>query len=386
MTTPSFSFAPVQLPPNAMRLREEVRQFLAAQEAAGTFAPGPAGWARVDPDFSRRLGARGWIGMTWPKRYGGHERSALERYVVTEELLVAGAPMRGHWAADRQLGPLLLEFGTEEQKQRFLPEIAAGCCMVAIGLSEPDSGSDLAAIRTKAVKVDGGWRVDGRKIWISLAHRSQLMSLFVRTSPKSEDRHAGVSRFLVDMAAKGITIRPIVNMTGEHDFNEVVFDNLFVPDNMVVGEVGGAWQQISKDLAYERSAPDRWLQSHDLLLRTIERIGRAPDRTQSEVLGRLVAHLWTLQSMSLSIAGMLENGQNPSVEASIVKDLGTHYDQEIPQWARTLVPEHMRALMPLEDGFEQSLRYNLLFSPAVTIKGGTTEILRNTIARALGLR
>ena len=162
MTTPSFSFAPVQLPPNAMRLREEVRQFLAAQEAAGTFAPGPAGWARVDPDFSRRLGARGWIGMTWPKRYGGHERSALERYVVTEELLVAGAPMRGHWAADRQLGPLLLEFGTEEQKQRFLPEIAAGCCMVAIGLSEPDSGSDLAAIRTKAVKVDGGWRVDGR--------------------------------------------------------------------------------------------------------------------------------------------------------------------------------------------------------------------------------
>ena len=212
------------------------------------------------------------------------------------------------------------------------------------------------------------------------------MSLFVRTSPKSEDRHAGVSRFLVDMAAKGITIRPIVNMTGEHDFNEVVFDNLFVPDNMVVGEVGGAWQQISKDLAYERSAPDRWLQSHDLLLRTIERIGRAPDRTQSEVLGRLVAHLWTLQSMSLSIAGMLENGQNPSVEASIVKDLGTHYDQEIPQWARTLVPEHMRALMPLEDGFEQSLRYNLLFSPAVTIKGGTTEILRNTIARALGLR
>ena len=385
MTTRSFSFAPVQLPASAMRLRAEVREFLAGETAAGTFAPGPAGWARIDPAFSQRLGARGWLGMTWPKKYGGHERSALERYVVIEELLVAGAPMRGHWAADRQLGPLLLEFGTEEQRQRYLPEIAAGRCLVAIGLSEPDSGSDLSAIRTSAVKVDGGWKVNGTKIWTSLAHRAQLTSLFVRTSPKSENRHAGVSRFLVDMACKGITVRPVINMLGEHDFIEVVFEDLFVPDNMVVGEVGAAWQQMGKDLAYERSAPDRWLASHDLLLRTIERIGDAPNQVQRETIGRLVAHLWTLQNMSLSIAGMLGNGQNPSVEASIVKDLGTQYDQEVPQRARALVPEHLR-VRPDAGGFEASLRHNLQFSPAVTIRGGTTEILRNTIARALGLR
>lgn len=385
MSTPSFSFAPIELPESASRLRTEVREFLAAEQKAGNFTPGAAGWSRVDPEFSRRLGARGWLGMTWPKKYGGHERTALERYVVIEELLVAGAPMRGHWAADRQLGPLLLEFGSEEQRQRYLPEIAAGRCLVAIGLSEPDSGSDLAAIRTKATKVDGGWRVEGRKIWTSLAHRAQVTSLFVRTEPKGENRHAGVSRFLVDMSSPGITVRPIINMTGEHDFNEVIFDDLFVPDDMVVGAVGGAWSQMGKDLAYERSAPDRWLACHDLLLQTIDRVGPKPNIAQSEALGRLVAHLWTLQNMSLSIAGMLEAGANPNVEASIVKDLGTRYDQEIPQIARTLVPEHMRG-DPAHQRFEESLRHNLLFAPAVTIRGGTTEILRNTIARALGLR
>ncbi len=386
MTFRNFNFEPAQLPSNAAELRHEVREFLKEEIAAGTFTPDSHGWARTNSVFSQKIGARGWIGMTWPKRYGGHERHALERYVVTEELLVGGAPVRGHWTADRQTGPLILEFGTEAQRLRFLPEIAAGRCNIAIGLSEPDSGSDLAAIRTKAVKDEGGWRINGRKVWTSNAQNAQFMSAFVRTSSDSESRHAGVSRFMIDMAWKGITVRPIINMIGEHDLNEITFDDVYVPDDMMIGEAGGAWKQIGTELTHERSAPDRWLASHDLLLRVIDKMGVDSDSSQCIALGRAIAHLWTLQNMSISIAGMLERGQNPSFEASIVKDLATHYDQDIPKLARDVVSESARALMPLNDGYEASLCYNLLYSPALTIKGGTREILRNNIARGLGLR
>ena len=386
MAAPIFRFEPAQFPANAAGLRQEVREFLKEQLAAGAYVPSPAGWARNDPAFSRKLGMRGWIGMTWPKRYGGHERSAMERYIVTEELLAAGAPIRTHWTADRQTGPLILAVGTEEQRLRFLPEIAAGRCNIAIGLSEPDSGSDLASIRTKATKANGGWTVNGTKIWTSNAHEAQYMTAFVRTDSKSENRHAGVSRFIIDMSWKGVSVNPILNMLGKHDMNEVVFENVYVPDNMVIGEVGSAWQQIGTELAHERSGPERWLASHALLLRTIDKAGPHPNRRQCEALGRAISHLWTLRNMSISIAGMLERGQNPSVEASIVKDLGTLYDQDTPNLARIVISEEGRAGLPADDLFNASLHYNLLYSPALSIKGGTREILRNNIARGLGLR
>jgi len=386
MTFRNFVFEPAELPANSAELRREVREFLVEEVAAGTFVPDSHGWARTNSAFSRKLGARGWIGMTWPKRYGGGERHALERYVITEELLAGGAPVRGHWTADRQTGPLILAFGTEAQRLRFLPEIAAGRCNIAIGLSEPDSGSDLAAIRTKAERVDGGWKINGRKAWTSNAHNAQFMTAFVRTSADPANRHSGVSRFLIDMAWPGVTVRPIINMIGEHDLNEVTLDDVYVPEDMVIGEVGGAWKQIGTELAHERSAPDRWLASHDLLRRVIDGAGAIPDRSKRVPIGRAIAHLWTLQNMSMSIAGMLERGQNPSFEASIVKDLATHYDQEIPKLARQVISEDQRTRFPIDGGYEASLYYNLLYSPALTIKGGTREILRNNIARGLGLR
>src|SRR5262245_35904149 len=161
----AFSFSPPPASPAAEELRREVRDFLARELAGGSAVNRAGSWGRRDPDFSRKMGARGWIGMTWPKKYGGHERSALERYVVLEEVLAAGAPMGAHWVADRQSGPLLLRFGTEAQRQSILPRIAAGECYFCIGMSEPDSGSDLAATRTRAVAVQGGFLVNGTKIW-----------------------------------------------------------------------------------------------------------------------------------------------------------------------------------------------------------------------------
>jgi len=367
-------------------LRREVREFLARERSNGSLTRSSHGWARNDADFSRRLGERGWIGMTWPKRYGGHERPALERYVVTEELLAGGAPIRYHWTADRQTGPLILEFGTEEQRMRFLPEIAAGRCCIAIGLSEPDSGSDLAAITTRASKATSGWLLNGRKLWTSNVQHAQFMTCFARTSTDPQDRHAGITRLLVDVRTKGVTVRPVLNIVGEHDMNEVTFDDVLVPEGMVIGEIGGAWKQIGTELAHERSAPDRWLASFDLLLRAIDHAGPAPLPRQRDALGRAVAHLWTLRNMSMSIAGMLQRGQNPSVEASIVKDLGTHFDQDVPNLARVVAGGDGRRGAPEDPSYDDSLRYNLLYAPALTIKGGTREILRNNIARGLGLR
>ena len=159
--------------------------------------------------------------MTWPKQYGGHERSSLERYVVLEELLAAGAPVGAHWVADRQSGPLILRFGTEEQRQRFLPPITRGEIYFCIGMSEPDSGSDLASIRTRAERCEGGWKVNGTKIWTSNAHLSPLHDHAVPHPGRAGQKHEGLTQFLVDLKTPGVTIRPDHDLAGEHHFNEV---------------------------------------------------------------------------------------------------------------------------------------------------------------------
>ncbi len=380
----SFRLDTDKLPPALDELRAEVRAFIAEERAAGGFALGPGGWQRHDRDLSRRIGARGWIGMTWPRQYGGHERSALERYVVTEELLAAGMPLRAHWVADRQIGPNLLKFGTEAQKQFFLPRIARGELSFCVGLSEADSGSDLASIRTRASRVEGGWRISGAKIWQSIAHRAEYISLFARTSPLGENKHEGISQFMLDLGSPGITVRPIVNLVGEHDFNEVHFDEVFAPDDTVIGTIGNGWAQVSGDLAHERSGADRWLGTFDVYAAAVDRA--APGEGNDRAIGRLAAHYWTLHRMSLGIAQMLEDGLTPNVEAALVKDLATNFDQEIPSVLREMVPVGARAGMADDDPFPAMLDHALKFAPALTIKGGTREILRGIIAKGIGLR
>jgi alkylation response protein AidB-like acyl-CoA dehydrogenase len=383
MATP-FRFDPIELPPECETLRREVRGFVAEELAAGHWRAGGDFGSRHDPGFSARLGARGWIGMTWPKRYGGHERSALERYVVTEELLTAGAPVAAHWIADRQSGPLLLRFGTEEQRKSLLPRVARGEIFFAIGMSEPDSGSDLASIRTKAVKVDGGYALTGAKVWTSHAHRSHYAITLCRTSPADpKDRHQGLTQLLVDLKAKGVSCRPIKNLAGDLDFNEVVFDDVFVPDGMLVGTEGGGWKQVTSELAFERSGPERFTSTFSLLVELVRSAGAHPDERTAETIGRLVAHLWTLRRMSVSIAGMLQAGEMPNLEAALVKDLGTTLEREIPELARLIAN---RARRPANHRLEELLAEAVLHAPSFTLRGGTREILRGIIARGLGLR
>jgi alkylation response protein AidB-like acyl-CoA dehydrogenase len=381
-----FSFEPRELPPEAEALRADVRAFLAENLADFPPAGRARSWVGFDADFSRKLGERGWLGMTWPAPWGPG-RSALERYVVIEELLAAGAPVAAHWIAERQSGPLLLKFGTPEQQAAFLPGVAAGETYFCIGMSEPDSGSDLASIRSKAepAEQDGvkGWLVNGRKVWTTYAHKSHYMIALLRTGEPGESRHGGTTQFVIDLSAPGVTASPITNMIGDEEFNEVTFDDVFVPDTRRVGEVGDGWAQVTAELAFERSGPDRFLSAFALLQLLIAHAEGAEDPDYA-ALGRLHARLAALRSMSLSVAARLGEGADPMLEAALVKDQGVAFEQTIPEVALAAL-----GAAPRIDGggdFEKALAYVQQACVSFSLRGGTTEIMRGVIARGLGLR
>ncbi len=379
-----LNFEPVLTSDKEATLREQVHSFLAEY---GNFPAGNVidSWSVCDPAFSKLLAERGWIGMTWPTEYGGGGRSYLERYVVIEELLAAGAPVGAHWVADRQSGPLLLRFGTEAQRQFFLPKVTRGECFFAIGMSEPNSGSDLASIKTRAERVDGGWVVNGSKIWTSWAHVCHYMITLCRTAEPSDNRHAGLSQLIIDLHAKGVTVRPIITLAGEAHFNEIFFDDVFVPDEHVAGNVNEGWSQVMAELAFERSGPERFLSSYKLLEEAISVLGKSALKQEAMVtIGKFVARLMVLRQMSLSVASQLQDGKLPVNEASIVKDLGTSFEQELPEAMRLILSTEPRS--DAKEGVERLLSDAILKAPSFSLRGGTREILRGIIARGLGLR
>ena len=363
-------------------LRQEVRAFLA--ETLGNRPPQlrAKSWSGYDPEFSRALGARGWIGMTWPKSYGGGERSMLERYVVLEELLAAGAPIGGHWVAERQSGPLLMRYADKSVAADIVPRITRGEVRFCIGMSEPDSGSDLASIRTRGDRVDGGWVINGTKLWTSNAHHSQYMIALVRTDRGADDKHKGLSQFLVDMTSSGLQVRPIKNLAGHEGFNEVVFDNVFVPDQMLIGTEGDGWAQVTAELTFERSGPERYLSSYALLAEMVD-AAHATDSRQAVEIGYLVAELSNLRQMSRGIAAMLNRGENPQLAAANVKDMGALFEQRIPEVAHALFGNELRRT---GSPFVATQAYLTQSVPSFSLRGGTREILRGIIARGLGIR
>ena len=380
-----FRFALNDLPPEAASLRAEVREFLKTEFSAAAPLKRAKSWGGFDREFSRRVGARGWIGLTWPKKYGGHERSFLERYVVMEEMLAAGAPVSAHWVADRQSGPLLLRFGTEAQREKILPGIVRGELAFAIGMSEPDSGSDLASLRTRASRVDGGYLVNGTKVWTSNAHLSDYAISLFRTEIVPDKKHEGLTQFLVDLRnTKGITIRPIIDLAGKHHFNEVNFTDAFVPDEARVGNEGDGWKQVTTELGFERSGPERYLSSISLIRELVREVGAHPDERGTEAVGRMVASLATLRQMSTSVAAMLQAGETVNLEAAAVKDVGTTFEQSIPELAHALLD--VEPTLTSGSDLQQVLGYITQTAPSFSLRGGTREILRGIIARGLGLR
>jgi len=380
----AFRFDHCELPREAQALRAEVREFLGAELPADAARRYGYTWGGYDRAFSRKVGAKGWIGMTWPKRYGGHERSALERWVVQEEMLAGGAPAMCHWIADRQYGPMFLRFGTEGQREHFLPRMASGDIMFCIGMSEPDAGSDLAAVRTRATRVDGGWELHGTKVWTSGAHLADFMVALVRTGGPQAQKHAGLSQFVVDLKAPGVKVSPIVDLLGNHHFNEVHFDGCFVADDRMVGAEGEGWKQVTSELAYERSGPDRYLASIRLMFELVRHAGPQPDERTAIAIGRIAAQLATLRQMSLSVASMLQAGLDPAVEAAVVKDVGTQHEQSIPEVVHEILGIEPRARSGGD--LERAHAWIVAHAPSFTIRGGAREIMRGIIARGLGLR
>lgn len=364
-------------------LRSEVREFIDEEFASGAISSSTDSWlAAWDEGFSRRLAARGWIGMTIPKEYCGRERGFMERFVVTEELLAAGAPVAAHWIADRQIAPSLLKFGSEYQKKHLLPGIAAGTIYFAIGMSEPDSGSDLASVRTKAVKVDGGWRLTGTKVWTSGAHRSHYMICLARSEPLDvSNRHGGLSQFILDLHTDGVTVSPIVSMNGARHFNEVALNEVFVPDEMLFGVEGQGWRQVTSELAFERSGPERFLSTFPVLAAaTATEAGQA-----SDLLGHNIARVAALHQMSMAVAGALSREEQADVAAAVVKVLGTTTEGDIVDELDLVLGDDS----PTESSATELSRSVAIAAdqrPGFTLRGGTNEILRGVIARGLGMR
>jgi alkylation response protein AidB-like acyl-CoA dehydrogenase len=325
------------------------------------------------------------VGVTLPKAYGGAELDAFSRFVLVEELLAVGAPVAAHWIADRQSGPLILKFGNERQKQFYLPRICRGEIFFGIGMSEPNSGSDLASVGSRATRAEAGWRLNGRKIWTTNGHKCDYVIALVRTSGTAADRHAGLSQFIVDLKLPGVTVRPIVDLTGDAHFSEIFFDDVALGDDALVGNEGEGWKQVNAELAFERSGPER-LYSSIVLLDCWLRWLRASDAAEAhlETVGRIATHLATLRQMSIALTAKLAAGGSPVVEAALVKDIGTEFEQGIPALVEAAIGADPAT--PPDPELMRTVAYVAAMAPTFSLRGGTREILRGMIARGLGLR
>jgi alkylation response protein AidB-like acyl-CoA dehydrogenase len=367
-------------------LRAEVRNFLRESMLAIPAHIRAQSWNGYDPSFSKELGRRGWLGLTLPTKYGGAGRSQFARYVVAEELLSFGAPVGSHWIADRQSAPLLLKYGTEEQKLFYIPRICRGEAFFCIGMSEPNSGSDLASVRTRAVRNDQGWLLNGQKIWTTNAQNSHYMIALVRTSGEPDDRQKGLSQIIVDLSLPGVQVRPITDMYGHSHFCEVFFDSVQLGSDALVGEEGRGWEQVTSELAFERSGPERILSSivlfDEWLAYARSEEGRNPH--SARLAGRVLARLAPLRAMSVALTGRLAKGESPAIEAALVKDLGTTVEQLIPAVIADDLYSRVGQSIPLE--LLKTLDYLTQVAPSFSLRGGTREILRGMVARGLGLR
>jgi len=377
--------------------RKEVRDFLEGELGKGSFEVHSDAWlCGFSPEFSRKLGEKGWIGLCWPKEYHGKGKSYIHRLVLTEELLRYGAPAAAHWFGDRQMGPSIIRHGSAEQKEYFLPRIAQGEACFGIGMSEPDAGSDLASVKTRAVEDGDDYLIDGQKVWTSGAHHVDYLYLVARTDPDAP-KHKGISEFIVDMKLPGIEVRPLVDMTGAHHYNEVFFDNMRVPKTSLVGEKNRGWYQITAQLDYERSGIERLMTNYPIYRDLIEYVKKAKRRgiplAEEQVVRHKLADLQVQYEvgrlLTYRVAWVLDQGRLPNYEAAMAKAFCTAFEQHLAKVATQILGAYGQLRqgskwVPPE--FRESATESYLFSPGYSLQGGTSEILRNIVAlRGLGL-
>ncbi|MGZ0217636.1 MAG: acyl-CoA dehydrogenase family protein [Acidimicrobiales bacterium] len=376
-------FTPTELNDDELALQAEVRQFLATELPVGSHEPCLGMAAHKDKPFSKKMAERGWVGMALPEAWGGSARTAVHRFIVVEEMLRWGAPVGYHWVADRQTGNIINKFGNDEQRARFLPTICKGEMGFSIGMSEPDSGSDLASVSTRAERADDGWLVNGTKIWTSGAHENDWFICLLRTSPMEEgNKHAGLSQVLIDLQSPGLEISPIPFLDGSHHFNEVTFHDVFVPDENVVGDVGMGWHQNTTEMAYERGGPDRWLSPFSTIEQLLrEAVGTPLEEQVRDLFGELIARWWGIRNLSLSVARLIDAGEAPSVESALVKEMGTRFELEVIEKLVQLIDNEYSP--DSQSLFERMLAQCVVTFPGNTIRGGTIEILRSVASKGL---
>lgn len=385
MTALLNHFRLAKLPDSAEAFRTEVKQFLASHIPPAPPDVRARSWMGFSAAFSRALAKQGWVGVTLPREYGGANLDAFMRFVLVEELLIAGAPVSAHWIADRQSGPLIMKYGTDAQRRFYLPKICNAKAFFCIGMSEPNSGSDLASVGTRATRTESGWRLTGRKIWTTNADHCQYMIALVRSSGTAEDRHRGLSQFIVDLSLPGVIVRPIHDLAGDAHFSEVFFDDVELADDALIGQEGSGWEQVTAELAFERSGPERLYSSIVLLDHWIGCLRKIPDAgAAAALIGRFAAHLATLRNMSISVTTQLVNGASPVVEAALVKDIGTEFEQAIPAMIEAVLAQDPASV--IDEDLYRTVAYLSQVSPTFSLRGGTREILRGMIARGLGLR
>ena len=360
------------LTPELLALREEAEVFSA--DAVARYGSFNDSWlCSFSRECSRDLAARGWIGMTWPTEFGGGGRSPVERLIVSEALITAGVPIGASWFGDRQMGPGLYTFGSAEQRERYLPPILAGEITWCIGMSEPDSGSDLASLTTSAVRDGDEWVISGRKVWTSFAHESEYCYLICRTGSEPGRPHLGISEIIVPMDSPGIEVRPIRDMVDARHFNEVWFDDVRVPIENLVGVEGNAFSQTMRQLDHERGGIDRLVSNRALYLRVRE-LADTADRVIRDEMARLETDFVAARLLVYrSALGLVPKGFSAGT-----KLLCTLYEQRVADFAgRVLGPDTM-----LWDRWTKEIAY----APAYTIMAGTSDVMRNILGdRVLGL-
>ena len=377
------------------RLRHEVRTFLEEELQQGLWKPQCDAWIQgFDPDFTRRVARKGWLGLMWPAEYGGQDRGYVDRLIVTEEMLRFGAPAACHWFADRQIGGSILQYGTDAQKNDLLPRIARGEVFVGLGMSEPEAGSDLASLKTRAEELEDCFLVNGQKTWTSGGSYINYIDLFARTDFDAP-KHKGISEFLVPMDLPGISRIPMIDITGTEAWNDIFFDNVRVPKDSLIGERGKGFYHVVEELAYERGGMERLMGNYPLyesLMRFVRQtyhqgvplIDIPGVRTQVADLeiefevGRLLMY---------RAAAVMDEGRPPTIEAAISKVYGTTFEQRLASAAM----EMLGAYGQLWEGSTQAVvdglaAHSYLASRGYSLQAGSTEVLKNVIAtRGLGL-
>jgi alkylation response protein AidB-like acyl-CoA dehydrogenase len=337
--------------------------------------------------WREKLAERGWIAPAWPREYGGAGMTPMEQFVFNEEMALARAPRTGGGIAIGMAGPTIMVHGTEEQKQRFLPPILSGEHIWCQGFSEPEAGSDLANLQTRAVRDGDDYVINGQKIWTSLAQHADWMNLLARTDPDAP-KHKGISYLLVDMRSPGITIRPLVNIAGQADFNEVFFDNVRVPKENLLGEENRGWYLATTTLDFERSniatTTNLVLMVSDLVAwgrehRCAPECALSRDESLRYELADRTVEAQIARLMSYRVISMQNAGLIPNKESSIAKLYSSELEQRVARTALRLLGPYgqlMDGLAPLDGKVSRMYLYGV----ALTIGGGTSEIQRNIIA------